>query len=121
MPKTGELVIRLARFGSKRGPMYKIFVAQKHRHVQKSHIDVLGYFNPHLTQDGNRQLGLKFDKLRYWLAQGAVPSERLEWLLHVAGVLPEPAQRNYLAHNPDFLGKSKEEISTLVKKMKQGQ
>ncbi|CAG9465281.1 unnamed protein product [Pedinophyceae sp. YPF-701] len=120
MGVSGALRIRLARGGFRHKPFYRIFVAQKEAPVQGRHMDILGYFKPEIGPDGNRQMGIKFDRLRYWLARGATPSDRVAWLLHVAGVLPEPPQKGYYRHRPDLLHKSREEIRQILRSERAG-
>ena len=44
-------------------------------------------------QDGNKHLSLNIERVKYWMANGAQPSDRVAWLLGRAGVLPMPPQR----------------------------
>ncbi|WIA12537.1 hypothetical protein OEZ86_005886 [Tetradesmus obliquus] len=84
------LRIRLARFGRKRLPFYKLVVAQQRAPRDGKHLDVVGWYNPIPAADGNKHIGLKFDKIKYWLAVGADPSERVTNLLSKAGLIPPP-------------------------------
>ena len=40
------LIIRLQRTGRTQMPLYRIVLAEKHRHVSKKVIDYLGHYNP---------------------------------------------------------------------------
>ncbi len=41
-------------------------------------------------QDGNKQLGLHIDRIKYWLSVGAQPSTTVGRLLGQAGIIPKP-------------------------------
>eukprot|EP00882_Tetradesmus_deserticola_P012489 GHRQ01013235.1.p3 GENE.GHRQ01013235.1~~GHRQ01013235.1.p3 ORF type:complete len:102 (+),score=25.97 GHRQ01013235.1:420-725(+) len=84
------LRMRLARFGRKHLPFYKLVVAQQRAPRDGKHLDVVGWFNPIPAADGNKHIGLKFDRVKYWLAVGAQPSERVTRLLSKAGLIPPP-------------------------------
>ena len=42
------------------------------------------------AKDGTKHLGLKLDRIRHWLSQGAQPSKPVASLLHRAGIAPAP-------------------------------
>lgn len=50
---------------------------------------------PHAAQDGNKHVGLKLDRIRYWLSAGAQPSPPVARLLGQAGVIPPPPPRTH--------------------------
>ena len=54
------------------------------------HLEVLGYYNPLPGKDGGKRMGLKFDRVKYWLSVGAQPSDPVQRILFRAGVLPPP-------------------------------
>lgn len=45
---------------------------------------------PTTAKDGTKHVGLKLDRIRHWLSQGAQPSKPVASLLHRAGVAPAP-------------------------------
>ena len=53
----------------------------------------LGTYNPIATSAGIKEIRLKADRIRYWIAVGAQPSDRVAWLLGKFGILPPPPQR----------------------------
>ncbi len=63
------LVIRLARGGRKKYPVYRIVAADKHRAATGKFVAVLGHYNPH-TKD----LVIKKDELQKHIDNGAQPS-----------------------------------------------
>jgi small subunit ribosomal protein S16 len=77
------VVIRLARFGKKHSPRYRITVADSRRWLGGKFIEVLGHYNP--TPHGQEQgFVCDMDKVQSWIAKGAQPSERVKSLLRKA-------------------------------------
>lgn len=74
------VVIRLARTGAKKRPFYHIVVADKRMPRDGRYIERLGYFNP-IATGKETPLNLKTERVDYWIAQGAQPSERVKSLL----------------------------------------
>ncbi len=71
------VVIRLARFGRKKRPFYRIVATDSRRRRDSGWIEILGYYNP-LTDP----VTVKVDeeRLNYWLGVGAKMSERVKKL-----------------------------------------
>jgi len=88
------LKIRMSRGGAKKRPFYKIVVADSRRPRDGKFIEKVGFFNPLLPKDKKERLNLDIERIKYWLAQGAQPSERIARFLGQAEVIPMPAQRN---------------------------
>lgn len=66
------LVIRLARMGRNKYPVYRIVVADKRRAATSKSVAILGHYNPH-TKD----LVIKKEELQGYIEQGAQPSNRV--------------------------------------------
>jgi small subunit ribosomal protein S16 len=75
--------IRLARFGSKKNPHYRIVVADARSPRDGRSIETIGTYNP---QTEPSTLEVKAERAQYWLGVGAQPSERVEKLFKIAGV-----------------------------------
>lgn len=88
--KTMVVRIRLARFGCKNRPFYRVMAADSRSPRDGKHLEVLGYYNPLPGQDGGKRMGLKFDRVKYWLSVGAQPSDPVQRILFRAGLLPPP-------------------------------
>ena len=84
----------MSRGGAKKRPFYKIVVADSRRPRDGKFIEKVGFFNPLLPKDKKERLNLDIERIKYWLAQGAQPSERIARFLGQAEVIPMPAQRN---------------------------
>ncbi|KAK7269504.1 hypothetical protein RIF29_22235 [Crotalaria pallida] len=82
--------IRLSRFGCKNKPFYRVMAADSRSPRDGKHLELLGYYNPLPGQDGEKRMGLNFDRVKYWLSVGAQPSEPVERLLFRAGLMPPP-------------------------------
>src|SRR5258708_33218645 len=86
-------VIRLARAGTKKRPVYHVVVADSRYPRDGRFIERLGHFNPLLPKDNEARLKLDIDKVKAWMAKGAQPSDRVARFLDTAGVA-KPAARN---------------------------
>jgi small subunit ribosomal protein S16 len=72
------LMIRLARFGAKKKPFYRVVVIQKERARDSRNIEVVGQYNP-LTAPA--QVKLNHERISYWTKNGAQLSETVGRLL----------------------------------------
>lgn len=86
------LAIRLSRGGRKARPFYRIIVADKRMARDGRYIEKLGTYNPLLSNDDAKRVTLVEDRIKYWLEQGAQPSERVALFLGKAGLIDMPAQ-----------------------------
>src|ERR1700754_794343 len=88
-----SVVIRLARAGTKKRPVYHVVVADSRFPRDGRFIERLGHFNPLLPKDNEARLKLDMDKVKGWLAKGGQPSDRVSRFLDAAGVA-KSAPRN---------------------------
>lgn len=72
------LAIRLARFGAKKKPTYRVVVIEKDRARNSRSVEVVGHYNPIAKP---AQVELKHERIEYWLKNGAQPSETVSRLL----------------------------------------
>lgn len=86
------LAIRLSRGGRKARPFYRIVVADKRAPRDGRYIEKLGTYNPLLEDNNADRVQLVEDRIKYWLSQGAKPSERVAIFLGKAGLMDMPAQ-----------------------------
>jgi small subunit ribosomal protein S16 len=83
------LMIRLARFGAKKKPFYRIVVIEKERARNSRNLEVVGHYNPLTTP---AQVALKHERLEHWTKHGAQMSERVKRLVEKNPVAaPQPA------------------------------
>lgn len=86
--------IRLSRGGSKKRPFYKVVAADQRAPRDGRYIERLGSYNPMLPQDHAERFTINEERVKYWLSQGAEPTERLEKMLSALGLVNKPAMRN---------------------------
>lgn len=82
-----SVAIRLARGGQKKRPYYRIVATDKRNPRDGRFIEKLGTYNPMLPKDDPNRVTLVEDRIRYWLGNGAQPSERVHAFLHKAGIV----------------------------------
>jgi len=75
--------IRLARHGAKKRPYYRIVVADTESPRDGRYLETVGAYNP-LTDPA--EVSLKGDRIKYWLEQGATPTDTVKGLLKKEGV-----------------------------------
>jgi small subunit ribosomal protein S16 len=88
------LVIRMARAGTKKRPVYHIVVADSRSPRDGRFIERLGYFNPLLPKDKPDRLKWDLEKAKAWIAKGAQPSDRVMRFLDAAGVMKRTPRNN---------------------------
>jgi small subunit ribosomal protein S16 len=88
------VVIRLARAGTKKRPVYHIVAADSRYPRDGRFIERLGHFNPLLPKDRKERLVLDFEKVKQWLAKGAQPSDRVMRFLDAEGIRKREKRNN---------------------------
>jgi small subunit ribosomal protein S16 len=72
------LMIRLARFGAKKKPTYRLVVIEKERARDSRAVEIVGHYNP---VSSPKVVNLKRDRIDYWMKNGARPSDTVARLL----------------------------------------
>jgi small subunit ribosomal protein S16 len=75
------LAIRLARFGAKKKPTYRVVVIEKERARNSRSIEVVGHYNP---VSKPAQVHLDRARIEHWIKNGAQPSDTVSRLLKSA-------------------------------------
>jgi small subunit ribosomal protein S16 len=75
------LAIRLARFGAKKKPTYRVVVIEKDRARNSRSIEVVGHYNP---VSKPAQVHLDRERIEHWIKNGAQPSDTVSRLLKSA-------------------------------------
>ena len=88
------VVIRMARAGTKKRPVYHIVAADSRSPRDGRFIERLGYFNPLVPKDHKDRLKLDLDKVKSWMTKGAQPSDRVMRFLDAAGVAKREKRNN---------------------------
>lgn len=76
--------IRLRRQGARNQPSYRIVVADARAPRDGRFIETIGFYNPRTNPPTFR---VDEERARYWLSQGAQPSEPVARILRKVGVL----------------------------------
>jgi small subunit ribosomal protein S16 len=72
--------IRLSRGGAKNRPFYHVVVTDSRSSRDGRYIERLGFFNP-LARGAEERLVLDGERVKYWQANGAQPSDRVARLI----------------------------------------
>lgn len=99
-----NLRIRLARFGIRNDPIFRINVAKSRNKRDGKPIETLGYFYPKALKETNgdtletplqiKRVSLNFERCRYWIMMGAEPTDTMRIILGKAGILPSVPRVN---------------------------
>jgi len=74
--------IRLKRMGKKKQPTYRVVVADSRAPRDGRFIEAIGRYDPRPSPS---TVEIDNDRARYWLGNGAQPSERVQKLLVISG------------------------------------
>jgi small subunit ribosomal protein S16 len=110
-----SLVIRMARAGTKKRPVYHIVVADSRAPRDGRFIERLGHFNPLLPKEKTERLKLDLEKVQAWMKKGAQPSDRVMRFLDAAGIMKRPKRNNPEKAVPRKERKAKDEEATKAK------
>ncbi|AXC14328.1 SSU ribosomal protein S16p [Acidisarcina polymorpha] len=72
------LMIRLARFGARKQPYYRVVVIEKRLARNGRSLEIVGTYNPRTNP---ATVDLKRERIEHWVGQGAQLSERVGKLL----------------------------------------
>jgi small subunit ribosomal protein S16 len=89
-----SLVIRMARAGTKKRPVYHIVVADSRAPRDGRFIERLGHYNPLLPKEKTERLKLDLEKVQAWMKKGAQPSDRVMRFLDAAGIKKREKRNN---------------------------
>ena len=84
------LKIRLSRGGAKKRPYYRIVVADSRSPRDGRFIERLGTYNPMVAKDSPERLIMKEDRIKHWLENGALPTDRVARFLDAAEIRKAP-------------------------------
>ncbi len=77
------VVIRLARFGKKRNPIYRVTVADQRFAATGRYIEIVGTYKP--SPNGQeKEVELKMDRVNHWIKNGAQPTSRVKSVMKIA-------------------------------------
>lgn len=70
--------IRLARYGAKKRPFYRIVAADIESPRDGKFLEILGTYDP--LQDPAK-VNIESERIHYWIGQGAIPSDTVRSIL----------------------------------------
>ena len=88
------LKLRMSRQGRKNLPFYHIVVADSREARDGKFVEKVGTYDPRQPNDSDKRVVMNAERVKYWLGQGAQPSERVAIFLGKAGLAEMPAQFN---------------------------
>ena len=71
--------IRLRRMGAKKAPFYRIVVADSRSPRDGRFIEELGTYDP--MAEGEQKIKVDMERAKYWISNGAQPTETVRGLL----------------------------------------
>ena len=81
--------IRLARHGTKKRPFYRVVITSTESPRDGKFLETVGTYNPLPDQ---AEINLKQDRIRYWMDQGAIPTDTVRSLLKKEGFFAKSAE-----------------------------
>jgi small subunit ribosomal protein S16 len=72
------LAIKLMRTGAKKRPSYRVVVKEKQSKRDGAYLENVGTYNP--TREP-AEINLNMDRVRYWIANGAQPTNTVSRLI----------------------------------------
>ncbi len=74
------LAIRLARFGAKKKPTYRVVVIERDRARNSRSVEVVGHYNPIAKP---AEVKLDRERIDFWVKNGAQPSDTVSRLMKI--------------------------------------
>lgn len=78
-------MIRMARFGAKKKPTYRLVVIEKERARDSRAVEIVGHYNPVAKE---KVISLKHDRIAHWVKNGAQLSDTVARLLKANPATP---------------------------------
>ena len=83
--------IRMTRIGRRHRPFFRINAIESRNPRDGRILEKLGHYDP-LEKDKAKQIVLKTDRVKYWLDNGAVPSDTISQILLRLGIKTKYAE-----------------------------
>lgn len=80
----------LQRIGCRNHPYFKIVVQKDNSNLKGKYLEHVGYWQPREGKNAERSIVLNKHRIQYWLAHGVDPSDKVQYFLSLAGMLPAP-------------------------------
>ncbi|MFN3276112.1 MAG: 30S ribosomal protein S16 [Paracoccus sp. (in: a-proteobacteria)] len=102
-----SMKIRLARGGSKKRPHYAIVASDARMPRDGRFLEKLGTYNPLLAKDSEDRVKMDIERVKYWLGEGAQPTDRVARFLEAAGVTEKTERKNLKKAEPGKKAKAR--------------
>lgn len=79
--------LRLARRGTKKRPFYHVVAADSHSARDGRYIEKVGSYDPLLGKTDEKRVQFDLERVKYWLAKGAQPTDRVARFLSAQGLV----------------------------------
>lgn len=76
--------MRLTRLGDKKSPFYRIVVADSRKARDGEYVDLIGTYNPLVSEN---DVNIDLEKAKKWIANGAQPTDTVKTLLLRTGAI----------------------------------
>ncbi len=83
--------IRLTRLGDKKSPFYRVVVSDSRTARDGKVIENVGTYNPLVNPI---EVKINGERVKYWLSQGAQPTETAKTLLVKEGIIAKPVKKS---------------------------
>ncbi|KAJ6658774.1 hypothetical protein lerEdw1_019695 [Lerista edwardsae] len=83
-----HIIIRMALGGCTNRPYYRIVAAHNKRARDGKYLEQVGCYDPLPNDHEEKIVGLNFERIKYWIANGAQLSKPVEKLLGLSGFFP---------------------------------
>lgn len=77
--------IRMSRIGRRHRPFFRINAIDGRAPRDGRILEKLGHYDP-IAKDEDKQIVLKLDRIKYWIEQGAIPSDSVSEILLKVGI-----------------------------------
>jgi small subunit ribosomal protein S16 len=84
--------LRMTRIGKRHRPFYRINAVDSRTPRDGRVIEKLGHYDP-IEKDPAKQLTLNSERIKYWLSQGAIPSDTVSEILLRNGIKHKYAEQ----------------------------
>lgn len=79
--------IRLARYGTKKNPCYRIVVADSRAPRDGKFLEQIGTYHPLQAKESGRRFSVDTERTRHWLSVGALPTSTVLRYLKAEGIV----------------------------------
>jgi len=84
--------LRMTRMGRRHRPFFRINAVESRTPRDGRIIEKLGHYDP-IEKDKDKQIVLNIERVKYWLGQGAIPSDTVSQILLRAGLKHKYAEQ----------------------------